>query len=74
VRQLAMAAVITIACLLGLIPAVASLAFSPLLFRGWYYFIQKPAPLAVRKLGWSELSYAVVFCFGFIAAFAWQSS
>ncbi len=74
VGQLAMAAVITIACLLGLIPAVASLAFSPLLFRGWYYFIQKPAPLAVRKLGWSELSYAVVFCFGFIAAFAWQSS
>jgi hypothetical protein len=70
VGQLLMTAALTIACLLGLIPAIASIAFSPLLFRGWFYFIQKPTPLAVRKLGWNELSLAVAFCVIFIAAFA----
>ncbi len=68
--QLAMTLLITVACLAGVIPAIASLAFSPLLFRGWFYFIQEPAPLVVRKLGWSELSQAVAFCVIFIAAFA----
>ena len=68
--QLAMTAALTIACLSGLIPAIASVAFSPLLFRGWFYFIQKPAPFAVRKLGWNELSHAVAFSVLFIAAFA----
>jgi YwiC-like protein len=68
--QLLMTAALTIACLSGLIPAIASIAFSPLLFRGWFYFIQKPTPLAVRKLGWNELTHAVAFCVLFIAAFA----
>ena len=68
--QLAMTLAITFACLAGVIPAIASLAFSPLLFRGWFYFIQKPAPLVVRKLGWNELSLAVAFCVIFITAFA----
>jgi hypothetical protein len=71
--QLLMAAVLTVACVLRLIPAIASIAFSPLLFRGWYYFIQEPAPLVVRKLGWNELSYAVSFCVLFIAAFAFAT-
>jgi hypothetical protein len=68
--QFLMTAALTVACILGLIPPVASLAFSPILFRGWFYFIQKPAPLAVRKLGWSELTHAVAFCVLFIATFA----
>lgn len=68
--QLLMTVALTIACLLGVIPAIASIAFSPLLFRGWYYFIQAPSPLVVRKLGWNELSHAVAFCALFIAAFA----
>lgn len=68
--QLLMTAALTIACLSGLIPAIASIAFSPLLFRGWFYFIQKPAPLAVRKLGWNELSLAVAFSVIFVGAFA----
>ena len=70
VGQLAMTVALTIACLFGLIPAIASIAFSPLLFRGWFYFIQKPAPLVVRKLGWNELSLAVAFSAIFVAAFA----
>jgi len=68
--QVAMTALLTIACLSGFIPPIASIAFSPLLFRGWYYFIQGPAPLAVRKLGWNELNHAIAFCILFIAAFA----
>jgi hypothetical protein len=68
--QLLMTAALTIACLSGLIPAIASVAFSPLLFRGWFYFIQKPGPLAVRKLGWNELGQAIAFCALFITSFA----
>jgi hypothetical protein len=68
--QLVMTVVLTVACLAGLLPRVASIAFAPLLFRGWFYFIQKPAPLMVRRLGWNELAQAVAFCVLFIAAFA----
>jgi len=67
--QIVMAMALTIACLSGLMPAIASVAFAPLMFRGWFYFVQKPAPLLVRRLGWSELSQAVVFCVLFIATF-----
>src|ERR1051326_1177363 len=67
--QTIMTVALTIACLSGLMPAVASVAFAPLMFRGWFYFVQKPAPLLVRRLGWSELAQAVVFCVLFIATF-----
>ena len=68
--QLALTAALTVACVGGLLPRFASLAFAPLLFRGWFYFIQKPAPLAVRKLGWSELAQAAAFCVLLIATFS----
>jgi hypothetical protein len=68
--QLVMTVILTVACLSGLLPRVASIAFAPLLFRGWFYFIQKPAPLKVRRLGWNELAQAVTFCVLFIAVFA----
>jgi hypothetical protein len=68
--QLVMTVVLTVACLAGMLPRVASIAFAPLLFRGWFYFIQKSAPLKVRHLGWNELAQAVAFCVLFIAAFA----
>jgi hypothetical protein len=67
--QIIMTVALTLACLSGLMPAAASVAFAPLMFRGWFYFVQKPAPLLVRRLGWSELSQAVVFCVLFIATF-----
>jgi len=37
-----MTAVLTVACMTRLLPEFASLAFAPLLFRGWFYFIQQP--------------------------------
>ncbi len=64
--QAVMTAVLTVVCVEGLLPPFASLAFAPLLFRGWFYFIQEPAPLVVRKLGWNELAQAVAFCLLFI--------
>jgi len=68
--QVAMAAVLGFLCWRGLMPWIALLAFAPILFRGWIYFFQRPRPLLVRQLGWSELTQAIVFCMLFIAAFA----
>jgi hypothetical protein len=73
VGQAVMTAVLTVACMTRLLPEFASLAFAPLLFRGWFYFIQKPGPLLVRRLGWSELSQAIAFCLLFITASALSS-
>jgi hypothetical protein len=51
-------------------PWLVLLAFVPLLLRGFYYFVQEPAPLRVRRLGWNELAQAIVFCVLFIMTFA----
>ncbi len=67
--QALMTAIITLACLTRLMPPIASLAFAPLLFRGWFYFVQEPTPLVVRRLGWSELKHATAFCVLLIATF-----
>ena len=69
VGQIVMAGVLTVACLRGFMPWLVLVAFAPILFRGWFYFFQKAAPLVVRRLGWSELVQAVVFCVLFIGAF-----
>jgi hypothetical protein len=66
VGQAVMTIALTAAGVLGLMPQFLSLAFVPVLFRGWFYFIQRPAPLGVRRLGWSELAHAVTFCLLFI--------
>jgi hypothetical protein len=68
--QFLLTAVLTVACVNRWLPQFASLAFAPLLFRGWFYFIQKPAPLAVRKLGWNELAQAIVFCVLLVVTFS----
>lgn len=73
VGQVAMALVLGLACLRGLMPWVVLIAFLPILFRGWFYFFQKPRPLVVRRLGWSELSQAVAFCILFIATLSLQN-
>ena len=67
--QAVMTLALAFACITGLLPRFASLAFAPILFRGWFYFIQKPAPLMVRKLGWSELAQAIIFCAALIGSF-----
>jgi hypothetical protein len=69
VGEAVMAAALSVACLRGLLPWIAMAAFVPILFRGGFYFFQKPAPLVVRRLGWNELAQGLVFCVLFIAAF-----
>jgi len=65
--QALMTTLLTLACLSRLMPPIASIAFAPLLFRGWFYFVQEPSPLIVRRLGWNELKHATAFCVLFIA-------
>jgi hypothetical protein len=69
VGQALMTMIITLACMARLMPPIASIAFAPLLFRGWFYFVQEPTPLLVRRLGWSEVKHATAFCVLFIATF-----
>ena len=69
VGQAVMTAILTLACMSRLMPPFASLAFAPLLFRGWFYFIQEPGPLIIRRLGWNEMKHATAFCVLFIATF-----
>jgi len=68
--QVLMAILLAVVCLRGLMPWVASIAFVPILLRGWLYFFRKPGPLVVRRLGWNELAQAVSFCVLFVAAFS----
>jgi hypothetical protein len=70
--QVAMAAVLAVTCGLGWMPWLVLLAFVPLLLRGFYYFVQRPAALRVRRLGWNELVQAIVFCGLFITTFAFS--
>jgi YwiC-like protein len=67
--QALMTAIITLACMARLMPPIASIAFAPLLFRGWFYFIQEPTPLIVRRLGWAEVKHAAAFCVLFVSTF-----
>jgi hypothetical protein len=46
---------------LGLFRWYAAIAFIPALVRGFAWFATKPQPLAVRRLGWTELSLATLF-------------
>lgn len=70
VGQLFAAALLILACRRSLLPWAALVAFAPILFRGFLYFFQKPAPLQVRRLGWSELAQAILFCTLLITIFA----
>lgn len=71
--QLVMVGILAGSCLLGWMPWLVMLAFVPLLVRGFYYFVQKPAPLQVRRLGWNELAQAIVFCVLFITTIAFTA-
>lgn len=39
----------------------SALAFLPLLLRGALWFFESQKPLLVRRLGWTELAYAILF-------------
>lgn len=53
----------------GSFPALALLAFVPVLARGFLWFLAPPAPLEIHRLGKSELAHALVFGALFILGF-----
>jgi hypothetical protein len=44
-----------------ILPLFAIVAFAPALVRGWRWLFQKPEPLNVKKLGWSEMKQGLAF-------------
>ncbi len=53
----------------GWLPGIILAAFAPLWVRGFVWFFATPRPLHVRRLGVSELGYAIAFGIVFIAGF-----
>jgi hypothetical protein len=67
--QLAMIVALLAAWRFRLLPGLALLAFVPLLTRGWAWFLSGAQPLAVKRLGWTELAHGVTFGVLLIAAY-----
>lgn len=44
-----------------LAPVLITLAFVPVLARGFYWFFQPPQPLQVKRLGWAEMKQGILF-------------
>ena len=59
--QIGLIGVILAACRFGLFPAAMALAFLPVLLRGTMWFVRRPRPLDVHKIGFSELTQALAF-------------
>ena len=53
----------------GWLPGLILVAFGPLFVRGFTWFLESPQPLRVHRLGVSELLYAIVFGFFFVAGY-----
>ena len=61
IGQFGMAALLGFVVYYHFLPSLSVIAFVPVFFRGIAWFMQKPQPLAVRRLGWTELAHALVF-------------
>jgi hypothetical protein len=59
--QIMLAAVLVAGAEVGALPWAACLAYLPVLVRGTAWFVEDPAPLAIRKLGFTELAHAIAF-------------
>ncbi len=54
------------------LPGLTAIAFVPLFIRGVYWFVRGPAPLKIKRLGWSEMAHGILF--GFLLAVAFNLS
>jgi YwiC-like protein len=68
--QLILMALVAFSCEFDLFSWYAALAFVPVLLRGFAWFVKPSKPLAIRALGFAELSHAALFGVLFIAASA----
>ena len=67
--QLLLGTALAFAWRYSLLPAIAAMAFLPLLGRGLAWFFEGQKSLAVRRLGWTELAHAVIFGIVLVAGF-----
>lgn len=70
--QVIMFAAVFGACSVGVLPKLVLLAFLPVVVRGVVFFFKKPAPLALVRLGVSELIQSVSFGLLLFVSFAWK--
>ncbi len=59
--EMLLIAALTLAWLFRFLPWLAVLAFFPILLRGAIWFFESQKPLQVRRLGWTELTFAIIF-------------
>jgi hypothetical protein len=59
--QLVLFISLVIAAFWHFLPPLVVVAFVPALVRGTLWFVRKPEPLDVRRLGWSEMKQGVAF-------------
>jgi YwiC-like protein len=59
--QVLLVAILALACYRSWSSTLTMIAFAPVLFRGCAWFLKKPQPIVVRRLGWTELAHALVF-------------
>lgn len=59
--QILLGAMLALACHFNWLPKLTLIAFGPILLRGFAWFINKPQPIVVRRLGWTEMAHAVAF-------------
>jgi hypothetical protein len=69
VGQAALAIALAVSWYIGRLPALAALAFVPVLARGFLWFASGPQTLAVKRLGWTELAHSVTFGALLVAGF-----
>jgi 1,4-dihydroxy-2-naphthoate octaprenyltransferase len=68
--QLLLLLAMVLASLFHELGTLVIVAFLPTLVRGSRWFFQKPEPLDVKNLGWSEMKHAIAF--GILLAVALQ--
>jgi len=59
--ELVLAVVLILAVRGGWLAGLSLLAFAPAILRGTAWFLRKPQPLNVMKLGWSEMRQSLAF-------------
>jgi len=69
VGEMVTAVLLAAAWRLEYLPGLAALAFVPVLIRGLRWFFQSNAPLAIHRLGFTELAHALAFGALFILGF-----
>jgi hypothetical protein len=67
--QFLLAVILALTSHLHILPRWTPLAFALVFFRGLAWFVARPQPIAVRRLGWTELLHAIAFAILLIASF-----